>query len=379
MEEGIMSRKNLLKLDDSPAPVLNESREGHENRRVFADLPAGTPQPRGLSAVSKTLRNIEEKSEKIAEYEKRMAEGQVITEVPTDQIDFSFIRDRLDIEASAIDTLKNQIAIHGQQSPVLLRPNPEREGRFQLVYGHRRYLALKSLGKPVLAIIKPISDQEVVIIQGQENSNREDLSFIERCVFGLRIRDLGYSIDVIESSINTDKSNIYRMLKLADTIGLETIQKIGPAPTIGRRRWIETAQLIENNRDLTSQFLDSEEVLSLASDDRFEALTSHLTHSATHPGSEASHSNNSPSEEVALDQTETSIGSSEDAKTSSKTLLSADSSWKSEDKALEVEMKPSAKSFSLKLKKPMALDFGNWLGENIDQLYRQFKDSKMNK
>ena len=50
--------------------------------------------------------------------------------------------------------------------------NPQQEGRYQIAYGHRRLRAAIELGRPVRAIVKPLTDEQLVVAQGQENSAR---------------------------------------------------------------------------------------------------------------------------------------------------------------------------------------------------------------
>ena len=51
-----------------------------------------------------------------------------------------------------------------------------------VVFGHRRLRAAKQLGRNVRAVVKEMKDREHVITQGQENSARANLSFIEKAI-----------------------------------------------------------------------------------------------------------------------------------------------------------------------------------------------------
>ena len=53
-----------------------------------------------------------------------------------------------------------------------------KEGFYQVAYGHRRVRATAILGIKVRAIVRDLTDAELVIAQGQENNARQDLSFI---------------------------------------------------------------------------------------------------------------------------------------------------------------------------------------------------------
>ncbi len=150
------------------------------------------------------------------------------------------LADRLESDAEADATLRQSIADHGQQVPVLVRPHPQTPGRFQIVFGRRRVLALRDLGQPVKALIRDLSDQELVLAQGQENTARRDLSFIEKVNFARQLQEHGYDRKVICDALSVDKTLVSRMLSLAERIAPDVIAMIGAAPSIGRdagRRW----------------------------------------------------------------------------------------------------------------------------------------------
>ena len=112
--------------------------------------------------------------------------GEPIIEVEPSLIDGSFIRDRLDGFDEEIVELVELIRDHGQQVPVLLRPHPKDSTQFQVVYGHRRVRACRTLEKPVRAVVRALTDAQLVVAQGQENSARKALSYIERAFFAGR-------------------------------------------------------------------------------------------------------------------------------------------------------------------------------------------------
>ena len=202
-------------------------------------------------------------SQSIAELKSRS-----IIQVDPRMIDDAGMQDRL--ETDDIPALAESIKLYGQQVPVLLRPNPNDPERYQVVYGRRRVAALKLLKQPIAAMVRVLNDRELVIAQGQENSARRDLSFIERANFARQMRDAGYERKVICDALNVDKTVISRMLSIVDSIPLPLIEAIGAAPTIGRDRWSKLADQL-NGRDLTANAVGEE------SDQRFEAVFKSLT------------------------------------------------------------------------------------------------------
>jgi ParB family chromosome partitioning protein len=198
--------------------------------------------------------------------------SRAVQEIETAQIDMAGLRDRLD-EDGGIADLQASIAEYGQQVPVLLRPHPETEGRFQIVYGRRRVAALKALGKPVKALIRDLDDQSLILAQGQENSARRDLSFIERVNFARQMREMGYDRKIICDALHVDKTVISRMMSIADRVPVDVIDAVGAAPSIGRDRWLKIADIIEENEITYAAALAHGDT----SDARFEALLKAIT------------------------------------------------------------------------------------------------------
>jgi len=76
-----------------------------------------------------------------------------------------------------------------------------------------------------------------------------DLSFIEKCVFALAQEEAGYRRDTICASLSTKKSHLSEMLKIASAIPRAILFAIGPAPEVGRRRWLAFAETFAIRQD----------------------------------------------------------------------------------------------------------------------------------
>ena len=248
-----------------------------------------------------------------------------LVEVPADMIDDAGLPERMEADAE-LDALAASIRDYGQQVPVMLRHSPNYEGRYEVVYGRRRVAALKRLGQPVRALVRELSDRDLIVAQGQENSARRDLSFIEKARFARAMEGMGFERKVICDALSIDKTVLSRMLSVIDALPPAVIDAIGPAPAAGRDRWLALA------RRAASQ---SEDALIAAaqgpdSDTRFQALVAALT-----PPPEAR-------EELRADGRE--IGLVRRKRTHT---------------VLEV-----------------APEFGNWLAANIDQLHRDWRERR---
>lgn len=191
-----------------------------------------------------------------------------VFEVSADLIDAAGLEDRLDKDAEGIEALAASMRIYGQQVPVLLRHSPKAEGRYEIVYGRRRVAALREAGLPVKAMLRDLTDRDLMIAQGQENALRKDLSFIEKANFARQMRDAEFERAVICDALAIDKTVVSRMLTVIDTIPLPLLHAIGAAPSIGRDRWLELSARIQGRDTAALRALIS----GASSDDRFETL-----------------------------------------------------------------------------------------------------------
>jgi ParB family chromosome partitioning protein len=205
--------------------------------------------------------------------------AQSILELETSLIDPSFVADRLDVSQEHYRALVSSIREHGQQVPILVRPHPQKEGRYQIAFGRRRLLAVIELGRKIRAIIKPLSDEELVIAQGQENSARKDLTFIEKALFAARIEQAGYARETIMAALTVDKTALSRLISAAVKIPQDIIESIGSAPSVGRDRWVDLSTQLERLGAIADARAAAAEPSfpGLSSDDRFDRVLAAVT------------------------------------------------------------------------------------------------------
>jgi ParB family chromosome partitioning protein len=271
-----MARKNLIEVSNTHAPK-QEAHTALDNRPIAGFVPA-TRNAVPVGGITRTLGNITEKMERADKMERQLAEGQTVVDLDPSFVDGSFVNDRLTIDATELAQLVEQIRDHGQQVPILVRPHPDTKGRFQVAYGHRRLAAIKQLGVKVRAVVRELSDDQLVVSQGQENNARTNLSYIERALFASRLEARDFTRDIIMSALGVDKAALSKMLIITRQVPLDLIAAIGPAPEIGRRRWLELGEHIDN-RSLEEllAMLASDPVVRLTSDERFHRILSAVT------------------------------------------------------------------------------------------------------
>ncbi|MDD2861353.1 MAG: plasmid partitioning protein RepB [Acidiphilium sp.] len=232
-----MGRKNLLEhLLTPPAEKTSGPTQ------VPVQLPtARKPVARGVGVVGAMSESFEAMAADLRNSKEKIETGGLVVEISTDLIDPSFITDRIG-DGGDMEEFVRSIREHGQQTPILLRPHPELEGRYQIAFGHRRYRALKTLGLPVKAMVKALTDDQLVVAQGQENQSRLDLSYIERAIFAARLEARKFPRDVICSALHVDKTEISRMISVATVLPDDLVEFIGPAQKTGRRKWMDLAK-----------------------------------------------------------------------------------------------------------------------------------------
>lgn len=192
------------------------------------------------------LQSLHDDAEQAEALRAQIAAGDRVLELDPALVDRSPFRDRIEYDAdTGFDALKASVAESGQQVPILVRPHPDQEGRYQAAYGHRRLRAAQVLGKPVRAVVRPLTDAELVVAQGKENLERRDLSYIERAQFAATLEAKGFDRTTILAAVEPNKGNLSVMLSIAKAVPADIITAIGPAPKVGRPRWSEFAELVK--------------------------------------------------------------------------------------------------------------------------------------
>jgi ParB family transcriptional regulator, chromosome partitioning protein len=233
-----MSRRSVI------SNLIQEQLAAANSGAPPAASPAGEPPPRmtagPVRAMGLTLDRLELERKSL---EDALAAGGAIVEIAPELVEASFAADRFaDAADPDFERLKQSIAENGQEVPVLIRPLPDRPGYYQSAYGHRRVRACRALGIPVRALIKPLTDAQLVMAQGLENAARVDLSFIEKATFALGLETRHFDRPTIMAALATDKTELSKMIAAASALPPALVRAIGPAPKAGRRRWLQLAE-----------------------------------------------------------------------------------------------------------------------------------------
>lgn len=251
---------------------------GKASGGVSAASDPGRVRTGAIAAMGTSLKELTESALSASKMQEQLENGDAVIEIEPSDIDASMVNDRLIAEIDPdFDELVESIRGSGQQVPILVRPNPSAPSRYQIAYGRRRMRAAVKLGAKVRAIVRDMTDSELVIAQGKENLDRKDLSFIEKAMFARQLEEQGFERPVIMAALSTDKGDLSRYITVAKTIPQDVVQAIGPAGKAGRARWIALGEKLSTGSAPIKRTLQSEEFKALDSDGRFAMLFNTLT------------------------------------------------------------------------------------------------------
>ena len=272
--------------------------------------------------------------DEMAENAKRMAAGEVIVEIDPGLIDGSFVSDRLGAED--FNLLLKAIEVYGQTTPILVRPSEN--GRYMIVFGHRRTRAARQLGIKVRAIVKDLEDIAHIVAQGQQNTARANLTFIDKALFSRKLLDMGQSKDTVKAALTIDDTLLSRMLSVTEVVPVPIVEAIGAAKGVGRDRWEGLKKLLlrPENTQRALEIIQSKEFETW--EDRFSRLVERLQKRAPRKGQL--------------------------------------SSWIACDNHVTATFGRTGKTFSLSFKMKNAGEFGDYVSSHLGSLYEAFRAAK---
>jgi ParB/RepB/Spo0J family partition protein len=112
--------------------------------------------------------------------------------------------------------LANDIAVNGLLQPLTVRPHPERDGMYMLVFGERRWRACDMIElDQVPVIVRDVDDLQALELQIAENNKRADVHPLEEADAFRRLHeDHGRDVDEIAELCGKSRAYIYAAMKL---------------------------------------------------------------------------------------------------------------------------------------------------------------------
>ncbi|MBB3988251.1 ParB family chromosome partitioning protein [Sagittula marina] len=216
--------------------------------------PAAAPQP--MMSSNRALRSA-----------RNAVDGHNVWELDPDSIDDLRLNDRMDL--GDLSDLRRSIEENGQAVPILVRRLPGQSERYGLVYGRRRLAAIAESDQitKVRALVATLDEDDALRAQVAENSERRDLSYIEKAMFAHQLARTGFGTqDKVAEVLNVTKSWISMANAVLRGVGTELAGCIGPAPGIGRPRWEALA------RGIAEHVRTPEDLLHVARQARVTAM-----------------------------------------------------------------------------------------------------------
>ena len=247
---------------------------------VEAPPPQARPARRKASVIGATARTLSDIKQERERLLRTVSESQGVVELDPAAIDPSPVADRLpDDDDVAFEALKATLESEGQKLPILVRPHPDASDRFQIVYGHRRTRALRELGRTVRAQVLDYSDRDLIVAQGIENANRQDLTWIEKALFASRMQAAGLKPRDVIAALGVDHSELSKYRSVTNALPADVLEAIGRAPKAGRPRWRELIGAVKGDEEVERirVVIDAPNVRDRPSDDRFAAALTAVT------------------------------------------------------------------------------------------------------
>jgi ParB family transcriptional regulator, chromosome partitioning protein len=190
-------------------------------------------------------------------------EGDLIQQIPLDQIDENPYQTRRTFDEAALNELAESIKASGLAQPVVVRPGAN--GRYVLVLGERRCRASKLAGKTAVpAIVRSLGNEQAAEMTIVENLQRQDLNCLEQAqAFARLSREFNLTQEQIGKRTGASResvANYMRLLKLPNAV-LDLVGK-------GKIGFSEARVLLE-----AASLVDEAEVVKLAR----EAVERNLT------------------------------------------------------------------------------------------------------
>ncbi len=172
---------------------------------------------RGLSALMADM-NVENDS---AEQNPTAAVADV--NMPIERVHPNPNQPRRDFSSADLEDLTNSVAEKGIIQPLIVRPDPNRPGEYQIVAGERRWRAAQQAKlHQVPVIVRELDDMAVLEIAIIENVQRSDLNAVEEALGYRQLMDhFGHTQEKMSRALGKSRShiaNILRLLKLPDEV-----------------------------------------------------------------------------------------------------------------------------------------------------------------
>lgn len=194
---------------------------------MSAETPKRKNLGRGLNALfgeqDDTISTPVESSASSVESSHSAAANAPVTRLPVDLLAPSPFQPRRYFEPMALAELASSIAEKGVLQPLLVRPNPNKPGHYEIIAGERRWRASQQAQVHEVPVhVTDLSDAEVLEVALIENLQRQDLSPVEEAR-GYRklLNEFGHTQERVAEVVGksrTHVANLVRLLSLPESV-----------------------------------------------------------------------------------------------------------------------------------------------------------------
>ncbi len=145
-----------------------------------------------------------------------------LRELNVSEISRNPFQPRISFRTDELRELQESLNANGLLQPVTVRKAPNGTG-FQLIAGERRLRAALNLGwKKIQAVVRDMSDREILTLALVENLQRSDLNPVEEAKgYDRLIREFGHTQQTVAEIVGKDRStvaNVLRILQLPNLV-----------------------------------------------------------------------------------------------------------------------------------------------------------------
>ena len=139
-----------------------------------------------------------------------------VSEIPIDQITRNPSQPRKTFGEQELKELAHSIKTKGVLQAILVRPDPNTKGKYQIIAGERRYRAAKGVGlKTIPAIVKDVDELELLEVGIIENVQRADLNPMEEAeAYEKLMKRFGRTQESLGASVGKSRAHIANTLRL---------------------------------------------------------------------------------------------------------------------------------------------------------------------
>lgn len=177
-----------------------------------------------------------------------------------------------------LEELADSIRSRGVIQPILVRPNPEKSGYYQIIAGERRWRASQMAGlHEVPVYIRQLDDTDAMAAAMVENLQRSDLNPVEEAL-GLQrlVQDYNLTQEELAGAVGKSRSHItntIRLLNLPATV-LDCLREGGlsagharallghPDPALGMKVVLEKGLNVRQTEDMVARLNKAADDLS---------------------------------------------------------------------------------------------------------------------